>query len=314
MDQKGYPLKKLVEHVGFHVIHRSADFEDILITTRVLSRPGIQLTDYYNYFDNDRIQIIGIIETSYLKTFSSEKRRQKFEALFASGIPALVLGHNVEILPECMEAAQKYDVTLLRSDRETSELLVAVMTKLNDELAPTCMRHGVFVEVYGEGILLMGESGIGKSEAAIELIKRGHRLVADDAVNIKKRSSTMLIGTAPEIIRNYIELRGIGVVDVRRIFGTGAVKLEEKIDLVMNLENWRDGANYDRMGTDTQFTEILGVKLPCITVPITPGRNLAVIIEVAAMNNRQKRMGYDSAKDFSERIDRYFDSLGTNNA
>lgn len=310
-QQKGVLLKKLVDTVGgFQIVNRSTDYESITITTQVINRPGLQITDYYDFFDNDRIQIIGIIETSYLQTFPTEIRKKKFDDLLGSGIPALIIAHDAEIMPECLEAAQRHNVTLLKSHKETSELMVSIISKLKDELAPTCMRHGVFVEVYGEGLLLTGESGIGKSEAAVELVKRGHRLIADDAVNIKKASSTMLLGTAPELIRNYIELRGIGVVDVRRIFGSGSVKMEEKIDLVVHLETWKDGANYDRIGNGINFIEILGVHVPLITVPITPGRNLAVILEVAAMNNRQKRMGYDSAKDFAERIDNYFDSLG----
>jgi len=310
-QQKGVLLKKLVDTVGgLQIVNRATNYDSLVITSQVINRPGLQLTDYYDYFDADRIQILGIIETSYLQAFHTETRTRKFDDLLSRGIPALIIAHDVEILPECLAAAQKYDVTLLKSEKETSELMVSIIAKLKDELAPTCMRHGVFVEVYGEGLLITGESGIGKSEAAVELVKRGHRLIADDAVNIRKASSTMLLGTAPELIRNYIELRGIGVVDVRRIFGSGSVKMEEKIDLVVNLETWKDGANYDRLGNGSNFTEILGVHVPLITVPITPGRNLAVILEVAAMNNRQKRMGYDSAKDFAERIDHYFDSLG----
>jgi HPr kinase/phosphorylase len=212
-------------------------------------------------------------------------------------------------MPECLAAAEKRDITLLKSHKETSELMVSAISKLKEELAPSIMRHGVFVEIYGEGLLILGESGIGKSEAAIELIKRGHRLIADDAVNIKQINSTTVMGSAPELLRNYIELRGIGVIDVRRIFGSGSVKFSEKIDLVVKLETWNKETNYDRIGTSNSTIDLLGVKVPCITIPITPGRNLAVILEVAAMNNRQKRQGYDSAKEFSDRVDHYFDSL-----
>ena len=305
----GMLLKKLVDEVGFQIVNRASDYETKTITTEVVNRPGLQLTGFYEHFDSDRIQIIGIIEMTYLRGFNTQIRRKKFDELFDSGIPVLIIAHEVEILPECLESAKEHDTTLLKSKRETSDLIVAMITRLKDGLAPRITRHGVLVEVHGEGMLILGDSGIGKSETAVELIKRGHRLVADDAVNIKKVNATTLIGSAPELIRYYIELRGVGVVDVRQIFGSGSVKLGEKIDIVVNLETWKDGASYDRIGAEMHYTEILGVKVPCITVPITPGRNLAVILEVAAMNNRQKRLGYNAAKNFSERIDQYFDSM-----
>ncbi len=307
--QNGMLLKELVEgEAGLEVVNRSSDYETIIINTPVLNRPGLQLTGYYSHFTTNRIQVIGINETAYLMDISAEDRHRRIDNLMASGIPALIIAHDVEMLPEYAASAREHDMTLLRSRKETSELMVSMMTKLNNALAPRIMRHGVFMEVYGEGLLILGESGMGKSEAAIELIKRGHRLISDDAVNIKKINSVTLVGTAPELIRNYIELRGIGVVDVRHIFGNGAVKMAEKVDLVVKLESWDQGNAYDRLGSENTI-DILGVKLPYITVPITPGRNVAVILEVAAMNNRQKRMGYDSAKDFSERLDEYFDSL-----
>jgi len=309
MAHNGMPLKTLVDEIGFQIVNRSTDYESINITTQVINRPGLPLTGFYDYFSSDRIQIMGLLETAYLQGFNTETRRQRFIDLFKRRIPALIIAHDVDIMPECLEAAKEQDVTLLKSKKETSELTVAIITRLKDALAPRVTRHGVLVEVYGEGMLLLGESGLGKSEAAVELIKRGHRLVADDAVDIKKINSTTLIGTAPELIRYYIELRGIGVVDVRRIFGSGAVSLGEKINLIVNLELWKEGAFYDRVGADMQFTEILGVKVPSITVPITPGRNLAVILEVAAMNNRQKRLGSNSGRDFAEQVDRYFDGL-----
>lgn len=308
--QNGMLLKKLIEEVGFQIVNRSSDYDTKVITTEVVNRPGLQLTGFYEHFDSDRIQIIGIIEMAYLLGFNTEMRRMKFDQLFETGIPMLIIAHEVELLPECLESAKKYDITLLKSQRETSDLIVSMITRLKDGLAPRITRHGVLVEVHGEGMLILGDSGIGKSETAVELIKRGHRLVADDAVNIKKVNATTLIGSAPELIRYYIELRGVGVVDVRQIFGSGSVKVGEKIDIIVNLETWKDGANYDRIGAEMHYTEILGVKVPSITVPITPGRNLAVILEVAAMNNRQKRLGYNAAKNFSERIDQYFDKLG----
>ncbi len=304
----GMKLKQLVEEVGLQIVTKSSNYDDIVIDTALLNRPGLQLTGFYSHFTTNRIQVIGINETAYLKHISQEERYRSIEELMKSGIPALIIAHDVEMLPEYETLAKKHDLTLLQSHKETSELMVNMMTRLNNALAPRIMRHGVFMEVYSEGVLITGESGMGKSEAAIELIKRGHRLISDDAVNIQKTSSTTLMGTAPELIRNYIELRGIGVVDVRHIFGNGAVKMAEKLDLVIKLEQWNQQSDYDRLGNE-QTIDILGVKLPYVTVPITPGRNVAVIIEVAAMNNRQKRMGYDSAKDFSDRIDQYFDSL-----
>ena len=305
----GMLLKKLVEAIGLQIVNKSSDYETKRITTQVVNRPGLQLGGFYDFFDPDRMQIIGVAETAYLAQFTSEKRLEKFERFFESGIPALIIAHDSELMPECLEAAEKHDITLLKSPKETSELIVAIISKLKDELAPSVTRHGVFVEIYGEGLLITGESGIGKSEAAIELIKRGHRLISDDAVDIKRVDSTTLMGSAPELIRNYIELRGIGVVDVRRIFGMGSVKWSEKIDLVVQLETWKPETTYDRIGNEYHYVDILGVKVPHITIPIQPGRNLAVILEVAAMNNRQKRQGYDSAKEFSDRIDHYFDSL-----
>ena len=307
--ENGMLLKSLVDEIGLQIVNKSSDYEKIVISSQVINRPGIQLTGFYDHFNGNMLQIIGVIEDAYLQGFSPEVRQKKFDSLMNCGIPALIIAHDVDTLPECLAAAQNHDVTLLKSRKETSELIVTMMTRLNNALAPKIMRHGVFVEVYGEGLLIVGESGMGKSETALELIKRGHRLISDDAVNIKKINSSTLMGTAPDLIRNYIELRGIGVVDVRHIFGNGAVKMAEKIDLVVRLETWKKDATYDRLGSTTQYMDILGVKLPYVTVPVTPGRNLAVILEVAAMNNRQKRMGYDSARDFSERLDQYFDAL-----
>ena len=308
-ENGGMLLKTLVEEIGLQIVHKSTDYETKMITNSVINRPGLQLAGFYDYFPPKNIQIIGKIENAYLMQFSSEERLQKFDRLFSTGIPALLIAHDTEILPECIKATEIHDITILKSQKETSELIVSMISRLKDELAPSITRHGVFVEIYGEGILIVGDSGIGKSEAAIELIKRGHRLIADDAVVIKRVDSKTLMGSAPELIRNYIELRGIGVVDVRRIFGLSSVKWTEKIDLIVQLETWKPGTEYDRIGNEYHYMDILDVKVPHITIPIQPGRNLAVILEVAAMNNRQKRQGYDSAKEFAERIDHYFDTL-----
>ena len=308
-ETNGVLLSKLVDTVGLQVINRSSDYAKIRISVPVVNRPGLQMTGYYDHFDPRRLQIIGIAETAYLSTLPPEERTRFFDRFFVSGIPGLIIAHDSEALPECLACAEKHDMTILKSPKETSELIVSAISMLKDELAPSITRHGVFVEIYGEGILITGESGLGKSEAAIELIKRGHRLIADDAVDIKRINSTTLMGSAPELIRNYIELRGIGVIDVRRIFGMGAVKWTEKVDLVVELETWKPGADYDRIGNEYKYDDMLGVKVPHITIPIQPGRNLAVILEVAAMNNRQKRQGYDSAKEFTDRVNHFYDEL-----
>ena len=244
--ENGMLLKSLVEEIGLQVVYKSTDYDRVVISSQVINRPGLQLTGFYDHFTANRLQIIGIIEDAYLHEFPEEVRQQKFYDLMESGIPALIIAHDVETMPECVVAAQKYDVTLLKSGKDTSEIIVTMMTRLNNALAPKIMRHGVFVEVYGEGLLIIGESGMGKSETALELIKRGHRLISDDAVNIKKINSSTLMGTAPDLIRNYIELRGIGVVDVRHIFVNGSVKMGEKIVLVVMLETWKQDATYER--------------------------------------------------------------------
>jgi len=299
-------LSNMVKHFELQVLHPSRDFEDVELKLADLNRPGLQLSGFYDDFTSERLQLIGKVETAYLNSRSSAERLEAFTRLFATGIPALVICHDCEMFPECLEAAQLENITLLRSDRDTTGTVASFIAWLKVELAPRITRHGVLVEVYGEGILLLGESGVGKSEAAIELVKRGHRLIADDAVEIRRTSDTALVGTAPESIRYYIELRGLGVIDVRRLFGIGAVKPTEKIDLVIQLEEWKDGAIYDRLGVETITTEILGLDIPSLKIPVRPGRNLAAIIEVAAMNNRQKRMGYNAALEFTKQLNQYF--------
>lgn len=310
MDQKheySVPLYKLVEEFGLEKVYLPENYEEILVHTPDINRPGMQLIGFFNRFDNLRLQIMGIIEIMYLRTLPQEERRKIYELLFKHDIPALIICNRMKVDPSCIELAEKYKTPLLRTDRDTSEFMADIITSLNNHLGPRITRHGVMVEVYGEGVLLLGESGIGKSEAAIELVKRGHRLVADDAVEIKRVSYNTLIGSAPEIIRYYVELRGIGVIDVRKLFGMGAVKDREKVDMIINIEPWQDGYMYDRLGLDNTYVDILGVKVPSITVPVKPGRNLAVIIETAAMANRQKRMGIDTAMEFTQRINSQFD-------
>lgn len=306
-------LHELVEELNnMDILYKSSDYEKAEINTSDVNRPGLQLTGFYDYFDPERIQIIGIVETTYLKELSSHVRRDKFEKLMSRKIPALVICHDMEPYEECLELAKEYDVTILKTKVDTSHFMAAIIAFLNVRLAPRITRHGVLVEVYGEGLLLLGESGVGKSETAIELVKRGHRLIADDAVEIKRVSDTSLVGSPSELIKHYIELRGIGVINVRRLFGIGSIKPSERIDLVINLENWRENYMYDRLGLENQYTNILGIDVPSLTVPVKPGRNLAVIIEVAAMNHRQKKMGYNSALELTEQINKYFEEQAAN--
>ena len=275
---------------------------DIEITVADINRPSLQLAGFYEYFDSNRIQIIGMVEYTYLESLSPEDRYNAVEHLLKEPVPAVVITRGMEPFPEFVECAKKYNRALFVSDYSTSRFVSAIILYLNVALAPMTQLHGVLVEVYGEGILLLGESGVGKSETAIELVKRGHRLVADDAVEIRRVSNKSLVGSAPEIIRHFIELRGIGIVDVKRLFGMGAVKDTENIDLVIKLENWVQGKAYDRLGIDSQTEDILGIEVPCLTIPIKPGRNLAMIVEVAAMNARQRKMGYNAAEELNERL------------
>ena len=301
-------LKRLVEKVSLEVIYTPCDLDKISVEIAEVNRPGLFLAGYYDYFDKLRLQIMGLAEMNFLAGLTPEKRRERLDQLFRQQPPAVILCRNEELepFPEMQELAKQHGVALLRSNETTCTMMGSLISVLNLELAPRITRHGVLVEVYGEGILILGDSGIGKSELAIELVKRGHRLIADDAVEIKKVSPHELVGSAPPVLKHYIELRGIGVINVAKLFGMGAVKESSNIDLIINMVPWRDGEAYDRLGMETQYTEILDVKVPSITVPITPGRNLAVIFEVAAMNNRQKRMGYNAAVEFTEQMSKYF--------
>ncbi len=290
-------LSKIIKDVGLDVAYMPNDPENIQIFSKDLTRPGLELTGFLDFFDNARVILFGNTENSYLNRFSSEQRFHVLDRLFALNPPAIIVTRGIIPYGELMSAAEKYKIPVLRTSEPTSAVSAALVNLLNLELAPRVTRHGVLVEVYGEGLLLVGDSGVGKSETAIELIKRGHRLIADDAVEIRKVSNTQLIGSAPENIRHFIELRGIGIINARRIFGMGSVKLTEKIDMVINLELWDNKKVYDRMGMNSEMTEILGNQVPIVTIPVKPGRNLAVIIEVAAMNNRQRKMGYNAARE-----------------
>ena len=302
MSQYSVPLKKIVEDLDITVVHKSSDFDSKLIVSASVDRPALKLAGVYNYYDADRMQVIGRVETAFLETLTEDQRRKSFEKFMSIGFPALVVCHDCVPLPECLEMAEKYDRTVLQIADDTAPFMADLIDTLTEHLAPRVTIHGVLVEIFGEGVLIKGDSGAGKSETALALIGMGHRLVSDDAVEIKRLSKKRLKGNAPELIRYFMELRGIGIIDVRRIFGTGAVKPTEKIDLIINLRKWEDGKAYDRMGEEQNYEEIMGLYVPSLEVPIRPGRNLAVIIEVAAMNNRNKKMGYNAAKELSDKL------------
>jgi len=295
-------LSEIIKTLKLEKLYCTEEMLETEIDCADVNRPSLQLTGFFDYFNPKRIQIIGKVEMTYLDKLDEPERKKRVEALFSKGVPAAIVTREMEPYPEMFELSEKYGVPLLRSNDSTSRFMGELIKNLNVWLAPRITRHGVLVEVYGEGLLLLGESGVGKSEAAIELLKRGHRLVADDAVEIKKVSDSTLVGTSPEIIRHFIELRGIGIVNVRNIFGIGAVKETENINLVVNLEPWQQGVEYERLGLDNGHTEILDIKIPSITIPVKQGRNLAVILEVAAMNNRQKRMGFNAAQELNQRL------------
>lgn len=293
-------LSKIINDLKLEEVY-IADSHTVIETMEV-NRPGLQIAGFFDYFDPKRIQIFGMVENTYLSGLTEEERYKRIDALLGTKMPAIIITRDIEVFPELLELAEKHGVNVLRTAMGTSSFMSALIAFLNVELAPRITRHGVLVEVYGEGVLILGESGVGKSETAIELMKRGHRLVADDAVEIKRVSSKTLVGTSPEIIRHFIEIRGIGIVDVQKIFGMGAIKETEKIDLIINLEAWQKGKQYDRLGLVDQHTNILGIDVPSLTVPVRPGRNLAIIFEIAAMNNRQRRMGYNAAEELNNRI------------
>ncbi len=295
-------LKRIQKEFDLEIISCHHAIENIDIINSDVNRPGLPIAGFFDYFESTRIQVFGKVEFTYLKKMTSEERTKSLDKIFATNIPAAVVTRGLEVFPEMIEVSLKYNIPVLRTPYSTSRFMSRLISFLNVELGDRITRHGVLVEVYGEGILILGESGVGKSETAIELVKRGHRLIADDAVEIKKVSAISLVGSAPEIIRHFIELRGIGIVDVKKIFGMGAVKDTEKIDLVISLEQWNEHKKYDRLGLQDEYMTILGIDVPSLTIPVRPGRNLAIIIEVAAMNNRQKRMGYNAAAELNDRL------------
>jgi HPr kinase/phosphorylase len=302
MNRQSVLLKDLIKVCKLEKVYTPENFEEIEVRSSDVNRPGLLLTGFLDYFDNDRLQVLGKVECTYLSTLTPEERHIRLEVLFSKKIPGVIITRNLYIYPELLEMAQKYQKPLLRTQERTSRFMAMLIAYLNLKMAPCVTRHGVLVDVYGEGILILGESGIGKSETAVELIKRGHQLVADDAVEIRRINQTRLVGEAPELIRHFIEIRGVGIVDVQSIFGMGNIKDSSSIDLVIQLEGWDDEKDYDRMGMEERTVKMLDVDVPLLTMPVRPGRNLAVIIEVAALNNRQKKMGYNAAKVLSDRV------------
>lgn len=295
-------LTKVVEKMSLENLTPEVDAAGIWLHVSDVNRPALQLTGFYDQFDNDRMQVIGNVEYSYLKSLSEKDRYDRYMQLLSSNIPCLVFCRNLTPEPEILKLAVKYGIPILRTKATTSAFMGEAIRWLNVQLAPCIVIHGVLVDVYGVGVLIIGESGIGKSEAALELIKRGHRLVTDDAVEIRKVSDETLIGTAPGVTKYFIELRGIGIVDVKALFGVESIKETQNIDMVMKLEDWNRDKEYDRLGLEEEYIEYLGNKVVCHTLPIRPGRNLAVIVETAAVNHRQKKMGYNAAKELYRRV------------
>ncbi|MBQ8146470.1 MAG: HPr(Ser) kinase/phosphatase [Clostridia bacterium] len=303
---KSVALTRLINEFNLETIYVPKNIDSVMITRPEINRPGLPLAGFFDYFDPERIHIIGRVEAIYLAKCTPEERRSKLYEFMRRKPVCIITARNIGPYPEMIEFAEEFGIPLLKTSVSTNSFISTVISSLNVHLAPTITRHGVLVEVYGEGILITGDSGIGKSETAIELIKRGHRLIADDAVEISKVSEKTLVGRAPEIIRHYMELRGIGIIDIRQIFGAGAVKETEKIELVINFEPWIEGKIYDRLGLETEYSDILGIKVPYINVPVRPGRNLAVILEIAAMNQRLKKMGYNTAEEFNKKLEEIY--------
>ena len=296
------PFTKVVENYGLINHTPEINTDDVQITIPEVNRPALQLAGFFEHFDKERVQIIGNVESAFLDNMQRQNRQWVYEKLMSSGIPCLILCRGNEPDEDMVEAGRKYGVPIMSTPMETSRFNAELCRWLNVELAPCITRHGVLVDVYGEGVLIMGESGIGKSEAALELIKRGHRLVTDDVVEIRRVSDETLIGTSPAITKHFIELRGIGIIDVKALFGVESILDSASIDMVIQLEEWSRDKEYDRMGLEDQYTEFLGNKVICHKIPIRPGRNLAVIVESAAVNHRQKRMGYNAAQELYNRV------------
>ena len=299
---KSVSLAKVIEKMNLKNLTPDIDVDAIQVEQTDINRPALQLTGFFEHFPTDRVQVIGHVENTYLGTLDEGRRRYIYDEILGAKIPCVIYCRSIQPDSDMIAAGNKYGVPILVTDKTTSAFMAEIIRWLNVELAPTITIHGVLVDVFGEGVLIMGESGIGKSEAALELLKRGHRLVADDVVEISKVSDETLVGTSPGITRHFIELRGIGIIDVKTLFGVESVKETQNIDMVIKLEEWNRDKEYDRLGLEEQYTEFLGNKVVCHSIPIRPGRNLAIIVESAAVNHRQKKMGYNAAQELYRRV------------
>lgn len=295
-------LVDLIDKMKLENLTPEIELKGIKITQSDINRPALQLTGYFVHFDSTRVQVIGFVEYTYMEGMSDEEKRDKYDKLMSYDVPCIIFSRDLKPDDIFMEVAKKYNKPILSTKMTTSAFTAEAIRWLNVKLAPCISVHGVLVDVYGEGVLITGESGIGKSEAALELIKRGHRLVTDDVVELRKVSDETLVGSAPDITKHFIELRGIGIVDVKALFGASSVKDTQQVDLVIRLEEWDKDREYDRLGLEQEYTEYLGNKIVCHTLPIRPGRNLAVICESAAVNHRQKKMGYNAAQELYARV------------
>lgn len=298
---KSIKLHKVVENLGLEIIIESTDYKDIVLENADVNRPGLQLTGYMEDFPFKRLQIVGTVEYKYLTSLDSKMQYERFRGILSYDIPAVIFSYDREIHEDIEDLARYYDVTLLRSPAKTTKLISDISDQLEYQLAPSTNLHGELLEVFGVGVLIMGKSSVGKSEAALDLVNRGHRLVADDMVDITAIDKK-IIGTSPDNIRHFMELRGLGIINVRRLYGSGAIKKESQVDLVIELEQWKDDFEYDRLGIDQHYIELLDIKLPHMVVPVRAGRNIALIIEVAAMNQREKALGYNAAKVMTDNI------------
>ena len=298
----GVTITELIDKMKMRNVLPDIDTDKVVLSHPDVNRPALQLTGFFDHFDRERVQIIGYVEQAYINTLPREVRVESYDKLLSSEIPCVVYSRGQEPDEDMQDLCLHYQVPLMVSDKSTSDLMAEVIRWLKVKLAPCISIHGVLVDVFGEGVLIMGESGIGKSEAALELIKRGHRLVSDDVVEIRKVSDATLVGSAPDITKHFIELRGIGIIDVKSLYGVESVKDTQNIDMVIKLEDWDKDKEYDRLGLEDRYTEFLGNQVVCHNIPIRPGRNLAIIVESAAVNYRQKKMGYNAAQELYNRV------------
>ena len=308
IDKKTVKLSKIVEKLKLEVVHKSSDFEEVELESAEVNRPGLQLTGYLEKFPHERLQLIGYVEYTYLTSLDSRMQYERFRGILSYKLPAIIFTYNKDINKDIVDLCDYYDVTLLRSPLKSTRLISKISDELEYQLAPTSNVHGELLEVFGVGVLIMGKSSVGKSETALDLVNRGHRLIADDMVDIIA-SNNRLTGSSPENIRHYMEIRGLGIINVRRLYGSGAVKTSTEIDLVIELEQWKEDFEYDRLGLDAHSIKILDVEVPHIVVPVRAGRNLALIVEVAAMNQREKNLGYNAAKVMTDNIFRQTNGL-----